>query len=184
MPRLPKKPSNPSASLARLVYERYDRELQRFLLRRSDGGRQSARDLAQEVYLRMLRVDDATLLHNPQGYMYRIASHVVYESLLKTEMEPVTFDSEIMASAGERPSSLPADTAEAQLEIHAQLKAALTRLPPVYRQVILLHKREGLSYKEVAQQLGLSVHTVKKYVFRALAQVRAMRLKRHGGQES
>jgi DNA-directed RNA polymerase specialized sigma24 family protein len=40
--------------------------------------------------------------------------------------------------------------------------------------VLIAHKHRGLSYEEVAVELGLSVHTVEKYVTQAKALIRTM----------
>lgn len=173
----PKRPQ-PTLDLTHSVYQQYDAELQRFLMRRSDGGSQTARDLAQEVYLRLLRVEEPELLRNPQGYMYRVASHVVYEYLLKKEKEPVTYSSPRLEELDARPPQLPRDELQERLSAHRQLEAILELLPPVHRTIFVLHKRDGWSYKEVAEQLDLSVHTVKKYLYQALAQLRTLRLQR------
>ena len=46
------------------------------------------------------------------------------------------------------------------------------------RAVFVLRKRDGLSYTEIARALDISVHTVKKYLARAVAQCRSARWER------
>ena len=183
MPRIAKKRLKPAVGLARSVYEQYHNELHRFLMRRSSGGAQAARDLAQEVYLRLLRVEEPELLRNPQGYMYRVASHVIYEYLLKGEQEPLTFNSDKVEQLDANPIELPEDELDAQLSAHKQLRLMLDQLPPTHRAIFILSKRDGFSYKEVAEKLNLSNHTIKKYLFQALAQLRAMRAQQFSGEE-
>jgi RNA polymerase sigma factor (sigma-70 family) len=60
-----------------------------------------------------------------------------------------------------------------QLELQQRLDHAITKLPPTHRLVVLLIKREGLSYTEAAKTSGLSVHTIEKYLVEARAQLRA-----------
>lgn len=52
------------------------------------------------------------------------------------------------------------------------LADALERLPPDYREVIILRHLEGLSFAETSVQMGRSVDSVKKLWARALAQLR------------
>ena len=52
------------------------------------------------------------------------------------------------------------------------LADALARLPSAYREVLVLRELEGLSFPEVARQMGRSVDSVKKLWARALAQLR------------
>jgi len=65
------------------------------------------------------------------------------------------------------------DDAGAHIDAPEQLEYVLRQLPPMYRAVLLLRKRDGMSYAEIAQKLKLSVHTVKKYLARAVVQCRA-----------
>ena len=52
--------------------------LQAFFRRRIRG-KPEAPDLTQEVYLRMLRVADADVIRNPEGYLYTVASNLLKE---------------------------------------------------------------------------------------------------------
>ena len=48
-----------------------------------------------------------------------------------------------------------------------QLNAGLEALSPRVREVFLLHRLEGLSYQQIAQQLTLSPSTVEKHIAKA-----------------
>jgi RNA polymerase sigma-70 factor (subfamily 1) len=52
-----------------------------------------------------------------------------------------------------------------------KLAKAIDALKPEYRQVIVLTKIEGLSYKEIGKQLGKSSEAVRKLVSRALEEL-------------
>lgn len=158
--------------LAGTVFTQYGEELHRFLLRRTGGGAHTANDLAQEVYLRLLRINAAELVRNPQGYTYKIASHVVYEYLLHQENEPVKYDSDFMAALSEHSNEFVCEDAEDQFNREGELRVLLECVPAMYRAVFLLHRRDGWSYEETAERLGLSVHTVKKYLTRTMAKLR------------
>ena len=45
-------------------------------------------------------------------------------------------------------------------------------LPEMRRRCLLMAKRDGLSYKEIADELGLSEHTVRNHISRALESLR------------
>jgi RNA polymerase sigma-19 factor, ECF subfamily len=159
--------------LVQLAFERYRGGLQRFLMRRLDHA-QNAQDLAQEVYLRLLRVDSADLVRQPQAYMYRIAAHVVHEFRLREEREKecMTIDSDVLADIAERVEDASVEEPWRRANTERELTRLLRQLPPVERAIIVMQKRDGLSYEEVAEKLDLSVHTVKKYLFRALLRLR------------
>lgn len=151
---------------------RYRRELHRYLLRRSRRP-QDVDDLAQEVYLRLLRHDRSKCVHKPLAYLYGIASHVVADYRIESQHE-----NECVSSGGadgsEDASSISADDLADQLNLQQQLERALAQLPPTHAAVLLAHKHRGLSYEEVAAELDLSIHTVEKYVTQAKARIRTM----------
>src|SRR5690349_14499794 len=66
--------------------------LQRFLRRRS-AVPQTAEDLAQEVYLRILRFSPGEVVQQPQSYLYRIAANVVHDFNLRARASRLTYDS-------------------------------------------------------------------------------------------
>lgn len=151
-------------------FRTYDKQLHRYLARRLTQ-RQDAEDLAQEVYLRLLRIDAAKRLEKPAAYIFGIASHVIadfksgskqsHERLEEREDEP-----------DERTSS-PDDLAD-RLNLQQQLERAFARLPRTHALVLIAHKHCGLSYEETAAELGLSIHTVEKYLTQAKAVIRTM----------
>jgi RNA polymerase sigma factor (sigma-70 family) len=161
-----------TTSLAGSAFEQYHTGLHRFLMRRLRSTH-NAQDLAQEAYLRLLRLDRAEFVRKPQAYLYRIAANLVYEFKLRERNEPITFDSEALERAAEFPAEVLQNDASERLIVAQQLESVLTQLPPLYRAVFVLRKRDGLSYPEIARTLDISVHTVKKYLARAVAQCRS-----------
>jgi RNA polymerase sigma factor (sigma-70 family) len=161
-----------ATGLAAATFEQQYRELHRFLMRRLPAA-QDANDLVQEVFLRILRLEKSELVRKPQAYVYGIASHVAHEFRMRARHERVTYDSQAADQAAEHPRELTPDELADRLGTQRQFEQALALLPPTHQAVLLLHKRDGMSREEVARELGLSVHTVKKYIFQALAQIRA-----------
>ena len=51
---------------------------------------------------------------------------------------------------------------------------ALKQLPPTHQAVLILVKRDGLSYQEAAEKTGLSVHTIEKYLVEGRARLRSL----------
>ena len=70
------------------------------------------------------------------------------------------------ADVDELEAAAPALNAETREEI-AQLRAALEQLPDRQRQAILLREWQGLSYADIAEQLGLSLAAVETLLFRS-----------------
>ena len=153
-------------------FEQYRVGLHRYLTKRLRSVHH-AQDLAQEAYLRLLRVEDAEMVRKPQAYLYRIASNLAYEFKLREQREPVTFDSDVVEQLAEHPEGPVFDELGEHADASQQLEYVLMQLPPMYRAVFMLRKLDGLSYAEIAKSLELSVHTVKKYLARAVVRCRA-----------
>jgi RNA polymerase sigma-70 factor (ECF subfamily) len=162
-------------SVAGSACEQYHAELHRFLMRRLHSSQQ-AQDLAQEAYLRLLRVERAELVRQPRAYLYRIAVNLIAEFRLRSRRDPITYDSDAVAEAEAAGHTSETATDEGEHAADAQqIELILNQLPPLYRAIFVLRKRDGLSYQEIAQQLEISVHTVKKYLARAVAKCRHAR---------
>ncbi len=159
--------------LAESIFRGNSRELRRFLLRRV-GQSQDADDLAQEVFARLLRVQNADLVRKPLAYLLGIAANVVSEFRQRKQQDPVLFDSEVSEEIGANLEEATAQGLAEQLDIQTRLERAFRQLPPTHRLVLLLVKRDGLSYSEAAQTANLSVHTVEKYVVEARASLRVI----------
>ncbi len=145
-------------------YEKYHEAL----LRRWSGtlSAQDGRELAQEVFLRLLRTRDLSLIRHPRAYLFRIAGHVVAEwrahedlfSPLDEDLEQADADVGFTSVAEER-------------NVH-RLKQALDKLPLVLRTTVVLHAQHGMSYDEIATHMQVSKRMVKRYIVKGYAQLR------------
>jgi RNA polymerase sigma factor (sigma-70 family) len=162
-----------AARLATAAFRNHAAELQRYLVRRV-GHAHDADDLAQEVFARLLRVKDADLVRKPLAFLLGIATHVVREFRQRKHREQVIFDSDVTDEMCEHSGQLTDQGCAEQLELQNRLDRALAQLPATHKMVLLLVKRDGLSYAEAAKASGLSVHTIEKYMVEARARLRIM----------
>ncbi len=162
------------------LFEQYHRELHAYLVSRLRGNALDAADVSQETFLRLLRLKDTKVIEQPHAYVYSVALHVVRELGLKEQSHaslPGKLADEVLDG---EPSDLPLDEAERQARLE-HLKRCISDMPPTYRAVLILRKRDGMTYKEIAQHLEISVHTVKKYLLRAVARCRQYEQSQKGG---
>lgn len=171
-PEEPAEPAIPFKGLALTVLNHYGKSLHQYLMRRLRGAHH-VRDLEQEVYLRLLRVACGELVRDPQAYMYRIASHVVFEFKQRAAQERVTFDSDAVEDWADNTQDGSIDPLADQLIAERELQRALATLQPQWRAAFVLHMRDGLTHAEVAERLQISAHTVKKHMFRAFLAMRS-----------
>ena len=150
------------------VFTANDASLRGFLRRRIAHA-WDVQDLAQEAYVRILRIDeeDANAIADPRAYLFTVASNLVKEHAMMHRRHALHVDIEQMVPGLEAPHGSAEDEAERAFR-RRQLARTLDRLPPRCRAVLLMQHRDGMSYEEIAQQFGVSTHMVKKYVVTAL----------------
>jgi RNA polymerase sigma factor (sigma-70 family) len=99
---------------------------------------------------------------------------VVREFRQRKQNEHVLFDSEVAENLCDHPEQVFRRGHAEQLELRNRLDLALAQLPATHRLVLLLVKRDGMSYPEAAKAAGLSVHTIEKYVVESRARLRVL----------
>jgi len=161
-----------SATFVREVAETYGSRLHRFLVKRLRSG-EEADDMAQEVYLRLLRLQRSDLIRQPAAYVYFIASQIVGEHRLKQSRRPLIFDSVLLEEAVNENGQADRDVVPDQEHAKRELERLLARLSSAHRAVFLLRKRDGFSVDEIAEKLGMSHFKVKRYLVEANAQLEA-----------
>ena len=166
-------PAADATNWAKDAFHEHSAHLRRYLMVRV-GNAHDADDLAQEVFTRLLRVRDIELVRKPLAYLLGIASHVVHEFIQRRQHDRSVFDSNAVLDHTEKFDNHADQGLAEQMELRDELDRALTRLPPTHRLVVLLVKRDGLSYAEAARCAKLSVHTVEKYLVEARALLRVI----------
>lgn len=163
--------AEPKLSLVERLFADHRGALQTFLLRRVRAKADVA-DLAQEVYLRMLRVSDQDAIRNPVHYLYTVANNLVKEHAVIERRRAISIDID-EAPAHEQLKMLPAfdgDLDAAQRGL--RLGTVLQQLRPKCRAAVELRFTHDLSYREIAVHLGVSPQMAKKYVAQGLSHCR------------
>lgn len=154
------------------IASRYGKRLRRFLSQRL-GNVSDAPDLAQEVFLRLLRVEHHETIRSPEAYLFTVASHVLHQHTLRQSMTPVSVDiSELFSELQLTSTDDPSASVDVEQRLD-QLQHSLKALPPKVSTTLMLHRFAGFSIEEIGRQLGVSRPTAKKYLARALTHCRA-----------
>lgn len=148
---------------------RWNRSLLQFLGRRARSTVE-VEDLAQEVYLRLLRAPDLLEVRNPQAYLMRVAGHVVAEWRREyVAMETFSPDD----NEGPADVCLPELAVDATLS-EARLNEQLEQMSSIMRAVVLLRLRDEHSYKQIAEELDLTLRQVRRYLARGYERLRGV----------
>jgi RNA polymerase sigma factor (sigma-70 family) len=145
--------------------------LQGFLNRRVHR-QPDAADLAQEVYLRMLRIPDIDAIRNPESYLFTVAANLAKEHAHRGYEDRHAFDIQdpLIEDQLAAPPSVGGDLDHEQRV--ERLREVLDQLPPKCRAAVVLQYWHQRSYQEIAQELGVSTHMVKKYLRQGLLHCR------------
>ena len=152
-------------------FKRWRKPIRQWLSHRSSVPSADLDDLAQEVFLRLLRYSDEVAIENPQGYLFRIAANVANEWQERARHRKPHDDSwleDLQVEFNDEP-----ENAIAREMANKHMQAAVNRLPRRQREVLLLHVTEGLTYKQIAERQGLTYRVILRDLTRAYSELRS-----------
>lgn len=155
----------PSTPVTRAFLE--IRQLLRSILSRMVSNPDDVEDLLQDTYLKATAGERTTVVSNPKGYLVTVARSLALTELSRRSKQ--IFES----IEGARALEVISDEATGEEKLIGRQKleifaSAVATLPPQCRRAFLLCKVFGLSYKEIAKEMGISVSTVEKHMIVAL----------------
>jgi RNA polymerase sigma-70 factor (ECF subfamily) len=154
----------PIGSFDELILPHLDaaHNLARWLVRGSDD----AEEVVQEAFLRAFRYFATFRGGNARAWLLRIVRTTAFRWLQKNRALQLAaeFDEEIHSEGSDalNPESLLLQRADTEV-----LAQAMNHLPRRFREVLVLRELEGLSYKEIAEIVGVPIGTVMSTLFRA-----------------
>jgi RNA polymerase sigma-70 factor (ECF subfamily) len=162
VPSLREDVATAEAAQAGLLYERYARRIFGYCRSRL-GSPEEAEDAVQHTFLNAYRsLRTGTVPRSEAAWLFAIAENVCRErrrsAWRRSRIEVVSGDGLV----GEQAAAPETRTDELD-----GIGDALAKLPPRQRQAILLREWQGLSYREIAAELGLSQAAVETLLFRA-----------------
>lgn len=131
------------------------------------GDASLAEDAAQEAFIRAWKHLPNYQPRSPfRNWVYRIANNAALD-VLRRRRETVDVDEIPIASSSAGPEALLEKEERA-----ARVRQAVLELPEASRAVLVLREYEGLSYKEIADVLGIPIGTVMSRLNYARNQLR------------
>jgi RNA polymerase sigma-70 factor, ECF subfamily len=163
------------AALVKAHEERLLRLCERLL-----GDVEEARDAAQEVFLKAFRkAGEVRPLGQVYTWLYRIAVNHCLNKLrrrklvrfLRFEADPEEPDAPAFDPRDARPGP---DSALESRRRWRTTRKAIANLPDNQRAVLILARFEGLSYRQIAEVLGITEGAVESRLFRAMRRIEAV----------
>ncbi len=157
-----------------LLFERYHRALFAFLYH-STGQAAHSEDLVQTVFYRMLKYRHTfTEVGEYRTWMYHLARNVLIDAAKKNQR--MVYQADVTAMSEKMISEPAADSQLEKKQESENLHAALAKLSPEYREVLVLSRFQELSYQEIADILGTSEGNIKVRVHRAMKELKSIYL--------
>jgi RNA polymerase sigma-70 factor (ECF subfamily) len=141
--------------------------LARWLMRNE----QDAQDVAQEAYLRAFRFFPGFRGGDARAWLMKIVRNTCYTWLHANRplQDATEFDENVFTPDSRGPNP---EEAVLQNDGSALLRKAMEKLPPNFREVLILRELEGMSYKEIADITGMPAGTVMSSLSRARGRLR------------
>lgn len=156
------------------LFRAYYSSLASFALAHTDS-REVAEEIVQDLFLSIwMRRAEWEVTTHLRSYLY-VATINRARSFRRSQRVHRAADHVLAREGGggsERESPERSDDAAAHRELLIAIRAAIASLPERTREVFLLNRDGGLSYREVAIRLGVTVKTVEFHMGRALASLR------------
>lgn len=131
-----------------------------------------AEDAVQDAFLRAHQAFARFRGEDGRAWLLAIVRNVCYTRLRERRAEPqgVAFAEDLHGSTQDPSEANALAWREVKSEL---LRQGLERLPAEYREVIVLHELEGLSYRDIARVAELPMGTVMSRLARARARLQA-----------
>ncbi len=175
-----KRGSGQAGSFEQVVLPHMDAayNLARWLVRNT----QDAEDIVQEAYLRAFKFFGGYQGGDSRAWVLKIVRNTCYSFFEKNRPAELAeeFDETVHTAVAEQPG---VEAALLQSADSQMLRAALDELPVSFREVLILRELEGLSYKEIAEVVGVPIGTVMSGLARGRAQLRERLLHARGEEE-
>jgi RNA polymerase sigma-70 factor (ECF subfamily) len=150
------------------LYLRHSPGLVRRLTRKT-GCTELARDLANETFLKVLGLAPAKLrsIEQPQAFLWRVSVNLLHDW---GRARALSERSRPMLEADDHQSFDQVAVLESRDKLR-RLEQVIERLRPRTREIFLAHRIRGLTYAEIADELGLTVKGVEKQMSKAIAKI-------------
>jgi RNA polymerase sigma factor (sigma-70 family) len=124
-------------------------------LRRRGLSEDTAADLTQDTFVRLITVKSVPQANNPRAYLFQIARNLLFDHFRREKSSPIHPAPEeiILSVMDPSPSAETIVYDKQRLEISER---ALSELPERTRLAFELHRVEGLTIAETGERIGLS----------------------------
>ena len=150
-----------------VVFKKYYQPLVMFVVRHI-GNEDVAKDIVQDIFFKLFEssssLPDDFLL---KSWFYRVARNAAVDYLRHLQVED-----KYKFLMAEAMISIPDIDEEIDEQVYAKVNLAIESLPEQCRLIIKLNALEGKKYQEIAEELGITINTIRTQVSRGYKKLR------------
>ncbi len=151
------------------LYFKYSKKLYNFTFSILKN-KEDSEGLVQNVFMKIWETrSEINVELSFGGYIFRIAKNMLLNQLKKKINEKVYIDY-LLTSPED--TVLPVEQEINFLELNLEIERLIDSLPVKRREIFLLSRKEGLTYREIAEKLNISANTVNTQISKSLEYIR------------
>lgn len=152
------------------IFRKYQKGLYRFVFSKIKCN-ETASEITQESFLRMIKMDKPETLDYPQAYLFKVANNLVIDKRRRENLRVINTDIEIDVENHESQDASPEEQLGYKQSCREFIKVfeALSLRP---KQVFYLRRFEHLKVSQTADKLGISPRMVHKHMTKALVRMK------------
>ena len=133
-------------------------------IRRATRNRGDAEDLLHSAFLKLADYRKRNEVRNPTAFLVRTAVNLAVDDARRRQVRNETSADVLIEISADEPLQSEALAARERLK---RVEEGLNRLSPRTREIFLMHRIDGLKYREIAERLGITVSAVEKHIAKA-----------------
>ncbi|MGD9837166.1 MAG: RNA polymerase sigma factor [Afipia sp.] len=152
------------------LFRRYNGDLKRYLRRRGASA-ETAADLTQETFLRLLTASPLGPVDNVQAYLFRMANNLSIDLARRQRLVPFLDNGEEVLGQipDEAPSPERVVVSRQELVI---LQSALNQVPQTPRSVFLA-RLDGRTFEDIGRTIGIPTQTAFSQMVKVMMHLKA-----------
>lgn len=152
-----------------LLTDTYTAPLMRYF-RRHGVAETDAEDLVQEVFVRLVRVKSLESVNNSEAFVFRVASNILRDASRRKTARQFSKHDEYLDDSHSCDIISPERVLISREDLQG-IKTEILKMPEKMRATFILHRFEGLKYREIASTLNISMSSVEKNMIQAIARI-------------
>lgn len=135
------------------------------LVKRYTHGHQDAEDLLQTAFIRLEDYRADQPVKNPRAFLVQTAVNISIDLHRREKVRCLADGADWSQAPDEAP--LPDEVLEARERL-SRVNDGLSKLPVRTREILLMHRLDGMTYREIAAHYQISPSAVEKHISRAM----------------